>query len=127
MKTIRLHRFFECTLLVIVILYPLAGLSFDPAASTEFSIDQGSGYCLGCHDGTLASAVHHSHPVDVEYLLAQIKSNGKLKDLSQLDPVIFLKDDRVVCTSCHHPDSQLQAKLVITNDGSRLCISCHNL
>ena len=111
----------------ILVLWPVWCRAFDPAASTEFSLAQGTSYCLGCHDGVLATAVHQSHSVDIDYLLAQMKSRGKLKPPAVLDPAIYLKDGQFVCTSCHHPESPQQSKLVMNNDGSKLCLACHNL
>jgi len=111
---------------VVVLLWPLWCLAFDSEVSTEFSLNQGTSYCLGCHDGVLAALIHRSHPVDISYLFAQMRSNGKLKPPATLDPAIYLKDDQLICVSCHHPESQQPAKLVLTNIGSRLCLACHN-
>ena len=111
---------------VVVLLWPLWCLAFDSEVSTEFSLNQGTSYCLGCHDGVLAALIHRSHPVDVNYLFAQMKSNGKLKPPAALDPAIYLKDDQLICVSCHHPESPQPAKLVLSNVGSRLCLACHN-
>jgi predicted CXXCH cytochrome family protein len=56
-----------------------------------------------------------------------MRSNGKLKPPAALDPAIYLKDDKLICVSCHHPDSQNPAKLVMANTGSMLCLACHYL
>jgi predicted CXXCH cytochrome family protein len=110
-----------------VVVWPLWCLAFDPAASTEFSLSQETRYCLNCHDGASAALIHRSHPVDISYLFAQIRSNGKLKPPTALNPAIYLKDDQLICVSCHHPESQNPAKLVMDNTGSMLCLACHNL
>jgi predicted CXXCH cytochrome family protein len=112
--------------IVVVLLWPLWCFAFDSKVSTEFSLNQGTSYCLGCHDGVSAALIHRSHPVDVKYLLAQIRSNGKLKPPAALDPAIYLKNDQLICVSCHHPESQQPAKLVLSNAGSRLCLACHS-
>ncbi len=102
-------------------------LAFDPAASTEFTMNQESSYCLACHDKVPVSPLHRSHPQDLDYLSAQLRSAGKLRPPALLDPAVYLKDGKMVCTSCHHPESQHPAKLSVSNVGSKLCLSCHNL
>ncbi|MFQ5849882.1 MAG: cytochrome c3 family protein [Candidatus Binatia bacterium] len=134
---------------VLAIFLPTPGLPFDPRGDSGVKVNQGSHGCLGCHDGTLAtniiglgfngkaeiflagaatnSYLDGSHPVGIDYRQAQLRSRGRLKDPSLLDPAVKLENGQVVCTSCHDPDSQLRAKLVMRNTGSRLCFSCHNL
>ena len=111
----------------LLVLWPLFSVAFEPQVSTEFTLSQSSDYCLGCHDGASASLIHRSHPVDINYLFAQMRSKGKLRPPAALDPAVNLKDGLTACVSCHHPESQNKAKLVLTNDGSRLCLACHNL
>ena len=103
------------------------GFAFDSADNLPLSLRLGSHYCEGCHDGVIASAAVQRHSVEIDYRLAQLKSRGKLRDVSQLGAAIQLEDGRVSCLSCHSQTSQIQAKLVTSNDGSRLCFSCHNL
>ena len=109
------------------LLWPLRSLAFDSAVSTEFTLSQGATYCLSCHGGVSGAPLHRSHPVDIDYLMAQSNSRGKLKPPAMLDPAVYLKDGQIVCTSCHHPESQQIGKLVITSVGSKLCFACHNL
>jgi len=116
-----------CALSVaVVLLWPLGSLAFDPAVSTEFVLTQGSSYCMDCHSKTATVPLHRSHTVDIDYLLAQARSNGRLKPPALLDPAVYLKDGQMVCTSCHHPESRLEAKLVLSNLRSGLCLACHN-
>lgn len=103
------------------------GFAFDPADNLPLSLRSGSHYCEGCHDGVIASAAVRRHSVEIDYRLAQLRSRGKLRDVSQLGAVIQLEDGRVSCLSCHSQNSQLKSKLVTSNAGSQLCISCHNL
>ena len=112
--------------LVLPVMVPISGLSFDPASNSENNIVQEPQYCLDCHSN-LPVGNHKSHPVGIDYGLAQLWSRGKLKDPSQLDPALKLKNGQVTCSSCHDPNSQLPAKLVIENIDSGLCLSCHNL
>jgi len=121
--TISLHILASALLL----LWPFSCLAFDPAVSTEFSLEQGSSYCMDCHNSEPVQPMHKSHPVDVDYSTAQSRSRGKLKPLGALDPAILLKNGQMVCTSCHHPDSLQETKLVLSNVDSRLCLACHNL
>jgi len=110
-----------------LMLWPLRSVAFEPQVSTEFTLNQATNYCLGCHDGVLATEFHRGHPVDTNYLFAQMKSVGKLKLPAALDPAIYFKEGQTACVSCHHPESQQPAKLVLSNVGSRLCLACHNL
>ncbi len=103
------------------------GLAFDTADNFPSTLRLGSHYCEGCHDGVIAIAPGRMHSVDIDYRLAQLRSRGRLRDVVHLGPAIQLEDGRVSCLSCHSPNSQLKAKLVTSNVGSRLCFSCHNL
>jgi predicted CXXCH cytochrome family protein len=114
-------------LALLAVLIPASLGAFDQSASPAFSLNQSSRYCLACHDGVIARVVDRSHSMDIDYRGAQLRSRGKLRDVFQLDPAVSLKGGLVVCTSCHRPDSPLRAKLVVPNDGSKLCFSCHNL
>lgn len=109
-------------------LLPALAFSFDPNLDPTAQADKGTRFCLGCHDGSVVpSVVNAGHPIDIDYLQAQMLSRGKLKNISMLDPAVKLEDGLVGCPSCHLSTSQLQSRLVITNIGSRLCFSCHNL
>ncbi len=141
--------FLRLSLLVLALLLPLSGLPFDPQANLSVQWNQDSRLCLGCHDGTLATNIlspdlnailgsfrgetpknfclAQGHPVGIDYRLAQLSSKGRLRDPSMLDPALKLENGQVGCTSCHDPNSEHRAKLVMSNTGSRLCFSCHNL
>jgi predicted CXXCH cytochrome family protein len=45
---------------------------------------------------------------------------------NSLDPRIRLFDGRVGCGSCHSPYAREHALLVMSNDRSALCLSCHS-
>jgi predicted CXXCH cytochrome family protein len=109
------------------LLWSMRTLAFDPAASVEVSMSQDSLYCTACHDGVLATEIHRGHTVDVNYLFAQLRSNGRLRPPAVIDPAIYFRDGQLVCVSCHHPESQQPSKLVLSNVGSGLCLACHNL
>lgn len=116
--------------LVLAISAPASSLPFAPEGNSSLIVTQDTHSCMGCHDGTLAdniTSLDQSHSVGIDYRLAQIKSRGALRDPSLLDSAIKLENGQVGCTSCHDTDSQLRAGLVMSNAGSRLCFSCHNL
>lgn len=115
---------------VLAISVPASILPFALEGKSDLIVSQDTHSCMGCHDGTLAgniTSLDRSHSVGIDYRLAQIKSRGRLRDPSLLDPAVKLENGQVGCTSCHDPDSQLRARLVMSNGGSRLCFSCHNL
>ena len=116
--------------LVLAISVPASGLPFATEGNSGSIVSQDTHSCMGCHDGTLAdniTSLDQSHSVGIDYRLAQIRSRGALRDPSLLDAAIKLENGQVGCTSCHDRDSQLRAGLVMSNAGSRLCFSCHNL
>jgi len=115
------------TVMGLAFLFCAQGFAFDTVENPPTTLLSGSHYCEGCHDGVIASAVGRLHSVEIDYRLAQLRSRGKLRDVSQLGPAIQLEDGRVSCLSCHSQTSQLKAKLVTSNEGSLLCFSCHNL
>lgn len=96
------------------------------------SLDLQSRSCLGCHDGTVATSVgaevadpsgRHSkgHPVGVRYG----RAGRGLAPASMLDARIRLFDGNVGCGSCHSPYSREPSLLVMSNDRSAMCLSCH--
>lgn len=149
-KTPTIRVMIVSLLFILVVLIPYySAFPFESERNSPNHFNKGSRLCLGCHDGTLASNVinrdfyafganskgvppghfdrNSDHPVGIDYRLAQLRSRGRLKDPSMLDPAIKLEDGYVSCTSCHNPNSPLRARLVMSNSGSRLCFSCHNL
>ena len=105
--------------------------------------------CLRCHDGTMASDMrpgvaegpfvsklhpglfasgHGSsdHPVGVEY--PRVEEDFRLVPLVVGPGRVQLPDGNVECTSCHDPhnDLALPAMLVMSNDRSALCLTCHD-
>ena len=113
-------------------------------------LSEASLVCLSCHDGTVAPDVFAgshaatwsdasaggviagrprltSHPVGIAYPVGrsdyrsaeEVTGNGGLK----------LPDGKIQCTTCHDPhNTQRHAgMLVISNERSRMCLSCHKL
>ncbi len=84
--------------------------------------------CLSCHDGTIAFDPGHSgpneHPVGTDYRNASM-SNPKLKPWRNVVGDRKLFNRKVSCGTCHDFYSTRKYKLVKSNDGSKLCLSCH--
>lgn len=106
-------------------------------------IESDSAKCLVCHDGSVARDIGHedpvgligtagslgvsaSHPVDVAYRVSNpAHADGPLVSIAALDDRVRLFDGRVTCGSCHSPYSPERNHIVMSNLGSRLCLSCH--
>ena len=102
--------------------------------------------CLGCHDGITAQSVYstahatqlagqlgnsrlgskwlRSHPVGTLYPLAAEEYEPRAAVETAGLP---LPDGRVQCTTCHdaHNTRGYQGMLRISNERSRLCLTCH--
>ncbi len=92
--------------------------------------------CLSCHDGSIAGDANYqlgpsshsptgAHPINVPYRVTNPDADGGLVSRDALDPRIHLVNDQVSCATCHSLFSTNDALLVIDNDASRLCLSCH--
>lgn len=66
-----------------------------------------------------------SHPVDIPYRLTNHFADGPLTPRFSLDTRVRLFDSNITCASCHSPYATQPALLVMSNQGSRLCLSCH--
>lgn len=78
--------------------------------------------CRACHDGVMGNrnvGVPGDHVVDIFYI--QSKNFKAIPDKR----VIFV-DGKVTCISCHNPYSSEKARLVKSNAGSGLCLTCHS-
>lgn len=93
--------------------------------------------CLGCHDGTSARAMHadDNHPLGVDYERQQGQGRARLRPSaspSGLGGTIaddLLVNGRVECSSCHDPHAAHGSgttRLRMSNEGSRLCLTCHD-
>lgn len=102
-------------------------------------LDRVSRACLSCHDGTVAvdagshmlggvSALDEKqdHPIGVLYQKRMgRKAEIELQPSFRLDPRIGLFEGTVGCASCHSVYLPSRGHLVMGNDQSRLCLSCH--
>lgn len=95
-------------------------------SSTE--IDTLSTACLSCHDGTIAYDPGHNgvgaHPIGIDYRNARM-DNLKLRPFRDVVGEIKLFNRKVSCGTCHDFYSNSKNKLVKSNRGSKLCLSCH--
>ena len=93
--------------------------------------DEPTRECRSCHDGTSGPNIGNSHSVGIRYKVggrpnSRAGRGSTLTPSSRLDSRIRLFDDKVECGSCHSPYSPLPKLLVMANDRSELCRSCHN-
>jgi predicted CXXCH cytochrome family protein len=111
--------------------------------------DSRSMQCMGCHDGSIASAdsmgaagvtgtpwsgaqgggstLGRTHPIGADYAVtaASRREFTPAGDLQR--GVVRLVEGKVGCTSCHSPFSKRDKLLVMNNNGSQLCLRCHHL
>ncbi|MBL4809688.1 MAG: hypothetical protein JKY43_06480 [Phycisphaerales bacterium] len=103
-------------------------------------LDSESDSCMTCHDGAMASgsgtfsglsgsSVYNlsdsEHPLGAYRLSNPSDADGPLKPISMLDHRIRLFDNQVGCGSCHSVYSGQSDLLVMSNEGSQLCLGCH--
>lgn len=125
------------------------------SSSLEATVGQPTGaskMCLSCHDGTVALPFNPSaggtpgafvapgqanlgtdlsddHPISFVYSDSLVVRDTQLRSLATLpDPLKLDRNGEVQCTTCHNPhDNQHGHFLVIPNQRSALCTSCHRL
>lgn len=111
-----------------------------PRKGLATDIDRESQACMSCHDGaSAADAGSHArmgdfavargaeHPIGVRYDPgARRGGESRLVATTQLDRRVRLYDGALGCGSCHTPFSRERKLLVVSNLGSRLCLSCHD-
>ena len=108
----------------------------DPGHSLA-ELGEGTQGCLSCHDGSIASAADTTsamglmrsgeHPVNVPYPRSRgiTRTGSGLTPIANLDPLIRLSGGSVGCEACHSPYSSRKDLLVMPNERSQLCQSCH--
>jgi len=114
------------------------------ATASSQEIDPMSKNCISCHDGSFASSasikagswshnksfLQHdsgSHPIGLDYESARANRGSKtdLKPIDMVDRRIRFFKGKVGCGSCHDPYSTIHKKLVMSDERSKLCFSCH--
>lgn len=108
------------------------------------ALDELSIQCLACHDAifgadslvenlTLRKQLFHnsndigvSHPIGMSYYETKRKYYGAYRTVSELPKEVKLFGGGIVgCGTCHNPYSTLHSELVMSNEGSALCLACH--
>ncbi|MBF0142309.1 MAG: cytochrome c3 family protein [Magnetococcales bacterium] len=105
---------------------------------TAVPLDPFSLQCLGCHEergevdrGAIRTGmVRHTgsdvnHPIGMAY--EKSIAFGGYRSPDRIPKEIILPDGRVGCISCHTGYSGKHGALVVANDDSGLCTSCHDL
>ncbi len=105
-------------------------------------LDAASRRCLSCHDGVNASDYstgsgrasgshgdrRRNHPVGVQYTSRRSRTSSvRMKPSSLLPKEVRLTGGVVGCTSCHNLYSPDKYKLAVPIEGSRLCLTCHDM
>jgi predicted CXXCH cytochrome family protein len=118
-------------------LLPPAGVTPAPAGAASTADSDSINSCLSCHDGAVAPDAYGGlamgaspgaagHPVGIAYPSARLR----LRDASfnapdRLDPRVRLTAGQVTCNACHSLYSPVPRLLVMRNDRSALCLTCH--
>lgn len=121
-----------------------AGSSSVSFADGNKGIDRLSNDCLSCHDGVMAQNfklrvknnpggrvmnledIIGGHPVGMEYdNYASFDSKGYKRDVKHSTGMVF-SEGKVGCLTCHNPLNKEKGHLVMSNENSALCFSCHN-
>ena len=92
--------------------------------------------CVSCHDGGIAKSVpvcvdgacymngKGSHPVNQLFPYMDNKHMHIPVAMGQ-NTHIKLQNGRVVCRSCHDLKNPIRPHLVLENNRSKLCLTCH--
>ncbi len=106
-------------------------------------IDSLSKDCLACHDGVAASGIdvdykntpgqpanHYDgkkqHPIGMNYAAYVAMGSRNYKPVSEYSSKMVFVDGKVGCLTCHNPLNPEEKHLVMSDQGSALCLSCHN-
>jgi predicted CXXCH cytochrome family protein len=116
-----------------------AGLDSD---TFKRKIDSMTFECLTCHDGLSIKSgevrfsndkefkpldlekAAGNHPVGMDYR-GYASGNPGYKGMESLSRDMILMDGKVGCLSCHNPLNSEKPHLVMDNDRSALCLTCH--
>ncbi len=95
--------------------------------SEPISFVGGVGVIPASRSTNLQTDLSDDHPVSFPYTSTLAAENGQLRDPASLPSAVKLEDEQLLqCTSCHNPHKNPYGKfLVMDNDGSALCLSCH--
>jgi predicted CXXCH cytochrome family protein len=75
--------------------------------------------CPACHDGATGPYISpDGHMINKYYRIDE-----GFRDISHTK--VILVNGKVTCISCHNPYKNEENRLVKSNEGSRLCLTCH--
>jgi len=114
-------------------------------AGNTGSVDSLSNECLACHDGVMAQNfkiriknnpnnrvmsledIIGGHPVGMEYdrYLSGTKGKEYRTDVKFNSEAVFA-EGKIGCLTCHNPLNTTKGHLVMNNEKSELCFSCHS-
>ncbi|HJV66858.1 MAG TPA: cytochrome c3 family protein [Geomonas sp.] len=120
----------------------LWGLGLDRGTRQGSVLDPMSMECLGCHDGSTASAIHvdlrndpfgksrvssfrGDHPMGMNYASYVGARKGYKQVLAGTSNMVFV-NGKVGCLTCHNPLNAEPGHLVMSDRNSALCLTCHN-
>jgi predicted CXXCH cytochrome family protein len=106
------------------------------------SVDSFSRDCLTCHDGGHASDVKinyrnnpgskntkfgraKDHPIGMDYNSYSAMDPQNYKPVAAFNSKMTFVDGKVGCLTCHNPLKPEKTHLVMSDQGSALCLSCH--
>jgi len=118
--------------------------SDDGRVSGGGSLDRASVTCLECHDGVTAPDAAYetnwnrgtsdvgdrsrNHPIGVPYPHAGARRKEvPLRSVASLPESVRLPEGTVGCLSCHNLYDSSPSRLSVPIEGSRLCLTCHQM
>lgn len=122
----------------------LLGFTIKDTKLTQGSIDTFSTDCISCHDGANAVSIEanlkndpfgrrlHSkssgsdHPIGMDYESYVAANAGKYKPVFGLNSKMVFINGKVGCLTCHDPMNPEKGHLVMSDEKSALCLSCHD-
>jgi len=123
---------------------PGAHMLSENNGSAARDLDRAARSCLECHDGVSASDAGHetsrtrslgfvgdpsrNHPIGVPYPRSGTRGVAvPLKPVAQLPRIVTLPRGQVGCISCHNLYNHEPNHLAVPIEGSRLCLTCHDM
>lgn len=83
------------------------------------NIENLSNTCLACHDGVEGPFINPEGKMLNKYY--KVKKSFRSIRYSK----IVLVNGKITCISCHNPYKKEDKRLAVSNEGSRLCLTCH--
>jgi predicted CXXCH cytochrome family protein len=109
----------------------------------DTTLDSFSRDCLSCHDGGHASdiAINYrntpgnkrktydgtkEHPIGMDYAAYAAMDHTGYKPAFAFNSKMVFVNGRVGCLTCHNPLNPEKSHLVMSDNKSALCLTCHN-